>query len=396
MNLALYFHIPYCLVKCPYCDFTSYDDLDISHGEYADALVAELGRLVAGIEGRIKVESVYLGGGTPSLLDPEIAGNIINSIAKRVKLDESAEITIEVNPGTANRSRMEGYKAAGINRVIIGMQSTDPVSLSVLGRVHSVGDAFSAFEDARAAEFASVGIDLIYGLPGQALNRWTEDLEKAVALEPDHVSAYILKPPTGWETLKEELLSKMYLQTLYTLENNDLKQYEVSNFARPGKESRHNLVYWKRGSYIGLGAAAHSFLNEVDFPAMDVTSINIEKGVHEPDRGARWANTEDVYQYIERIGTKGNAIESLELLSAQNALDETIALELRLIEGLNLALIGKMFDNNIERDLKDILAKLEEEGLGQFHEGKFRLNTRGMLLADEVAAHVTSRLKTEV
>ena len=249
MDLSVYIHIPYCLRKCPYCDFVSYDNLDLKHEEYIEGVTKELGHYAAVLDKPSPAKTVYLGGGTPSLLHAGLVEKILSEVRRHLGIKKGAEITIEANPGALDMKRLRGYREAGVNRISIGVQSTDLESLRVLGRIHTAHEGRRAYLDAHRAGFETVGIDLIFGLPGQTAANWAKDLREALSWKPDHVSAYILKAPKGWQTPDEETISQMYIDTVAAVEASGLKQYEISNFATPGKQSRHNSVYWN-GSRI--------------------------------------------------------------------------------------------------------------------------------------------------
>lgn len=363
MSLSVYIHFPYCKRKCAYCDFVSYADLRVSHREYIEGVISELTYFAGHLSELKPANTLYIGGGTPSLLEPGLVEKLIGKVQRDLGIETGAEITIEVNPGTVEPVRLRGYRAAGVNRISIGVQSMDPDSLKVLGRIHSVEENRAAFGAAREAGFETVGIDLIFGLPGQVIERWLCDLNAAISLKPDHVSAYILKAPENWKTPDEEIVSEMYIKTVELLESAGLLQYEVSNFACSGKESRHNSVYWSGGSYLGLGAAAHSYIANV-----------------------RRSNETDIDKYMQRVLREGNAVAHCEQITEEMARDEAIMLGLRRRSGLDLAVVGENFGGKVRAELERAILEFERQGLGQLLEGKFMLNPKGMLLGDELAA----------
>ena len=266
--LSLYVHLPWCLKKCPYCDFNSHEAKgEVAQGRYLDALCADLEAALPFIWGR-RVHTVFIGGGTPSLFAPESIGRLIGDIRARLPLEPGCEITLEANPGTFERDRFRGYRAAGVTRLSVGVQSFDDAKLAALGRVHDAAQAHAAVEEARAA-FETFNIDLMYALPGQTLADVENDLAQALALEPPHLSIYHLTlepntvfakfPPKGLpdDDTAFDMLDLITARTAAT----GMERYEVSAFARPGHRCEHNLNYWQFGDYLGIGAGAHSKLS---------------------------------------------------------------------------------------------------------------------------------------
>ncbi|MBU0987148.1 MAG: radical SAM family heme chaperone HemW, partial [Proteobacteria bacterium] len=295
---GIYLHIPFCLQKCSYCDFYSISDASL-HRPFVEALTTEM-RLNAPVDFRF--DTLYLGGGTPSLFSVADIGRIIDTAFSSFNMLANAEITLEVNPGTLTLEKLDGYRSAGINRISIGVQSFTPANLYFLGRSHSAGDAALALKWARDAGFENLGIDLIYGIPGQNQASWVDDLQQALVFEPEHLSCYMLTYETGtlmdlnrrkqrFRPLPERRVRDMFEITLSFLDSRGYAPYEISNFARTGKEtaglqrinrhwSRHNLKYWSFVPYLGFGPSAHSF--------------------EEPER--RW-NLPDVNRYITTLAT---------------------------------------------------------------------------------------------
>ena len=265
--LGLYVHLPWCERKCPYCDFNSHAG-DVADVElpYVEAVLRDLGGEAAAVAGR-RVETVYIGGGTPSLFAPAAIGRLLEGIAAIVDLAADAEISMEANPGSAEARRFAGYRAAGVNRLSIGVQSLDDRCLGALGRIHSAAEARAAVRAARGAGFGRVNVDLMYGLPGQDPAGAVADVEAALALEPEQISWYqlTLEPNTAFHHRPPSLPGEQGLATMAAagagvLEAAGLVQYEVSAWAPPGGECRHNLIYWGYGDYLGVGAGAHGKL----------------------------------------------------------------------------------------------------------------------------------------
>jgi oxygen-independent coproporphyrinogen-3 oxidase len=267
--LALYVHIPWCVRKCPYCDFNSHERGGaLPEGEYVEALFRDLEELLPKVWGR-RLSSIFIGGGTPSLFAPESIDRLLSGVRARMTLEPDAEITLEANPGTVEAARFRGFRAAGVNRISVGVQSLDDRMLKALGRIHDSAEARRAI-DAALAAFDNVNLDLMYGLPGQDLDMARADLEQALSLGTPHLSAYQLaiepntvffsKPPALPE---HDLTADMQDMIEEILERNDFQHYETSAFAKPGRRSRHNLNYWQFGDYLGIGAGAHG---KISFP----------------------------------------------------------------------------------------------------------------------------------
>ncbi len=263
--LSLYVHLPWCLKKCPYCDFNSHEAKgELAQSRYLDALRADLEAALPFIWGR-RVHTIFIGGGTPSLFSPESIAQLIGDMRARLPLEPGCEITLEANPGTFERDRFRGYRAAGVTRLSVGVQSFDDVKLAALGRVHDSAQAFAAVEEARAA-FDTFNIDLMYALPGQTLAEFEADLEQALELEPPHLSIYhlTLEPNTLFAKFPPDALPDddtafdMLDLIIARAAAVGMQRYEVSAFARPGHRCEHNLNYWQFGDYLGIGAGAHS------------------------------------------------------------------------------------------------------------------------------------------
>lgn len=271
--LSLYIHIPWCVKKCPYCDFNSHAQVGgIPQDAYVSALLADLDRDIGDFGGAVEgrpLHSIFFGGGTPSLFSPESIGRILDGVAKRLAFDRNVEITLETNPGTVEHGRFDGYRAAGINRISFGVQSFDDDKLRRLGRIHSASDAARVVGEARAAGFDNFNIDLMYALPDQDLAGAARDIEQAIALAPTHISHYQLtiepntvfasRPPTlpdsdaAWDMQE-------HCQTM--LADAGYAQYEISAYAQAGLRSQHNLNYWQFGDYLGIGAGAHGKVSD--------------------------------------------------------------------------------------------------------------------------------------
>jgi putative oxygen-independent coproporphyrinogen III oxidase len=265
--LSLYVHFPWCVAKCPYCDFNSHSVRgELPAMEYIDALISDLGMSAAEVQGR-KITSIFFGGGTPSLFPPDELARLLDAVKEKLSLDDAAEITLEANPGAIEHAAFEGYLRAGINRLSLGVQSFDDKKLQALGRIHSAADASAAFAEARAAGFNNINLDLMYALPGQTVTEARRDVEVALALAPQHISHYhlTLEPNTVFfanppELPDSDLAWEIQAVCAATLKNSGYSNYEVSAWAQPGDECRHNLNYWSYGDYLGIGAGAHAKL----------------------------------------------------------------------------------------------------------------------------------------
>jgi len=318
--LSLYVHIPWCVRKCPYCDFNSHEArAKIPEQEYIDALLRDLEQDLPRVWGRI-VHTIFIGGGTPSLFSPEAIDRLLSGIRARLPLDQNPEITLEANPGTVELERFKGFRAAGINRLSIGIQSFDEEKLKALGRIHGREEALRAAEAARAAGFDNFNLDLMFGLPGQTVEQALADMRTAMALRPTHLSAYQLtiEPNTLFHarppTLPDDDITWEMQSLLQTeLAAADYRQYEVSAYARPGYECRHNLNYWKFGDYLGIGAGAHAKIT-------DRTGITRLWKVKHPN------------EYLGTAGTPGS-IGGEQKLSRHDAAAEFMLNALRLVDG---------------------------------------------------------------
>jgi oxygen-independent coproporphyrinogen III oxidase len=367
---SLYLHIPFCEKKCLYCDFYSIENRSQTD-RFLDALVLELER--AGRQHlRSGVDTVFFGGGTPSLLTPEELGRLLDTVRGSFRLAEDAEITVETNPGTVTLDTLRAYRARGVNRLSIGIQSFHPEELRFLDRIHDPEQAEACVRAAREAGFQNLSVDLIYALPGQGLSGWGETLRRAVALGPCHISAYslIVEPNTPlFRLVKEGKVvpaahddeAVLYEFTMEYLAAAGYEQYEVSNFARPGFRCRHNENYWSHGAYLGFGPSAHSFL-----PA---------DGGRE---GRRWWNVGNLVRYLERIEGGLPAAAGEERLAGNQLRNERVFLGLR-GSGLPVSDIVDPAGMAVVRDLT-------AHGLATVHEGVLRLTPRGYLLCDEISA----------
>ncbi len=376
---GLYIHVPFCVSKCRYCDFYS---IKAPHpvAAFLEGLGAEIDRAAEG--GRLFCDSVYFGGGTPSLLPPEAVAGILDRLRRAFPIDPGAEITLEANPGTVDGPKLASFRAAGVNRLNLGVQSLRPEKLVFLGRIHGPQEAVRAFQEARNAGFAQVGVDLIYGLPGESRETWRADLEAALALGADHLSCYLLsiepETPLGREqasgdiqAIAEEEAAELFLFTAEHLSSRGYLHYEISNFARldPGGGgacvSRHNCKYWTGAPYRGFGPAAHS---------------------HLPPR--RFWNPPDFGRWLAALSSGVGPASGAETLDRRQQVLESVFLGLRTLWGLDLGeLRGRLGYDLLHRHA----ARLErylESGLLRLEGERLSPTTRGMLVADRLAVEL--------
>ncbi len=367
MAFGLYIHIPFCASRCPYCDFTFVVGKTHWVDRYVAAVIREWHTRLSTLNAAPVLETIYFGGGTPSLLSPEALGSILTAVRAEATLVEEVEITVEANPN--DRMRFAALRELGINRLSLGVQALNDRTLKALGRFHTAGEAEEALGAARSAGFQNVNVDLIFGAPEQVIEEWMATLKRAIWLHPEHLSVYGLTIESGTAFGRrfakgklplpsEEDQAVMYEITIDQLCAAGYDHYEISNFAQPGFASRHNLGYWEGKPYLGLGVSAHSFL-----------------------QGCRSWNTSDVLLYMERIEAKGTAIAGAEQLSEETRFLEQIMLGLRRPGGIPE---GVLADPRLKRAAEYLLA----EYLLERRAGQIRLTRRGLLLADLVCAEL--------
>jgi putative oxygen-independent coproporphyrinogen III oxidase len=367
--LSLYVHIPWCLKKCPYCDFNSHEKRgDLPQGEYVNALVADIEASLHKVWGR-RIHTIFIGGGTPSLFAPESIARLLTAVRTLLPVDPDAEITMEANPGTFEAERFRGFRAAGVNRLSIGVQSFDDAKLAALGRVHGAGEARRALATALEI-FPSVNVDLMYALPGQSLEEAVRDVREAAASGAPHVSAYhlTLEPDTHFHRYPPQLpgddvAADMQEAIEQSLAAAGFEHYETSAFARPGHRARHNLNYWTFGDYLGIGAGAHG---KISFR----------------DRILREVRSRKPQAYL-RAALEGNAIqESREVERAQLPF-EFMLNALRLIEGFPLALFQQRTGMPIAA-VEPQLAAAERAGLIERDHARIRPTQRGQRFLNDL------------
>ena len=376
--LGLYIHVPFCASLCPYCTFTRGPFDEALAARYVDAVVSEIEAAPSAGDGscdptvRPQADTVYFGGGTPSLLTPEAVARILDACRRRFAVDPAAEITLEGNPESVTPSRLAGYRAAGVNRLSLGIQSFRDAELGRLGRVHDARQAYRAVAESREAGFNNLSLDLMLWLPGQTLSDLAESVEALVAAGPEHASLYLLElypsspfgqaaAEAGWHRAPDDEAADMYLFAMARLESAGFQQYEISNLTRPGRESRHNLKYWTGGDWIGFGPAAHSTWG-----------------------GHRWNNVGGTEEYLARVFRGTAAHEGRRALGPQEQLEEALFMGLRLARGVDLAWIRRRFGVDVWAEYGYRLSPCFDAGLLASETGRLRLTREGMLLANEV------------
>ncbi len=389
--LSLYVHIPFCVVKCKYCDFLSFDGE--SYGtmlRYVDSLCQEI-RLYEPIADEYLVRSIYIGGGTPSLLDESLITNILAFIRRVFTLEKDCEITVEANPGTLRHQKLNGYKTAGVNRLSIGLQSADDELLKKLGRIHNFDQFVASYNAARRAGFQNINIDVMSGLPGQSIHSYVETLSKVIDFDPEHISAYSLQVEEGTPLSKDpQLLAeippdmidrRMYDITKQLLGAKGYDRYEISNYAKSGYECRHNMVYWTGGEYIGFGIGAASYF-----------------------QGKRFSNLRSILDYIklmEQAGDRFSDVKNLELLYNEitkelrenvtpvylySRMEEFMFLGLRMICGVSRQDFEERFKKDIYEVYGPVLNHYIEQGYMAEIGDRIILTERGIDVSNHILA----------
>lgn len=369
MSAGVYLHIPFCKSRCSYCDFATdvYRSGEIVE-RYVNALCAEiLG--AAGVT--FAADTIYFGGGTPSLLDPKQVEQILDAVDVEFDVQADAEITMEMNPATVTAETLAEYRALGINRASFGVQTFNDRDLKLLARGHNADDARNTFRLLRDTAFENISFDLIAGLPGQSLDDWRRNLDEAIAMQPEHISLYLLEIHEGTplaEQLRsgrrqmpdEDLAAEMYEVMVDRLAADGYEQYEISNFARPGFESRHNSKYWRLDPVYGFGVSAHSF-----------------------DGFERYSNERDTSAYAKRIEEFSTAEVTRERIDAAS---EFLFLGLRLTHGISFSEYNSRFGVDVAEKYADDIVWLKDAGLIDVRDDRLRLTQKGMLFSNEVFA----------
>ncbi|GIV10388.1 MAG: coproporphyrinogen III oxidase [Fimbriimonadales bacterium] len=367
---GIYVHIPFCHRKCGYCDFNSYAGLDALVEPFVEALHQEIERSPYAGE---RFDTVFFGGGTPTYLSGDALGGVLEHLARRFEILPDAEITCEANPGSVTLQQLRTMRRAGFNRLSFGVQSFDPDELQRMERIHSPDDVAQGVAWAREAGFTNLNLDLIFALPKQTLARWESNLQQAIALQPEHLALYalMLEPNTRFYHLyqkgklrlpDDETQVVMFHRTQQLTAQAGYRQYEISNYAQQGYECQHNLIYWRNEPYLGFGPGAVSYME-----------------------GKRWTNIKHPREYLRRIA----AGESLELewerLTGWDAIAETLMLNLRLRQGVDLARLETRFQLPVRTHYVEVIERLTRRGWLERTEDTIRLTPEGLLWHSEVA-----------
>ena len=373
--LGLYLHIPFCSSICSYCNFNrGLFDAELK-SRYVTALEAEIRRSsLSGMIDARGADTIFFGGGTPSLLEPEEIGRLIAACGESFDLAADAEVTLETNPETSSRERMERFRTAGVNRISFGVQSFREPELRRLGRLHTADRARRAVDEARAAGFDNLSLDLMMWLPQQSPSDWRESLEALIDVGPEHASLYLLElypnaplkeemARSGWSLAPDDDAAEMYLWSLSRLDEIGYRQYEISNVAKPGYESRHNLKYWTDGDWLGFGCGAHSTLN-----------------------GVRWKNVSGTEDYVQRISAGQPAAAERHQLARDERLEDALFTGLRLAIGIDMKAVGRRYDVDVWSRFGPDLEPFLAQGLLLREGARLRLTREGMLVASEIMA----------
>ena len=366
--LELYVHIPFCVRKCQYCDFLSGPSDEETKDRYIEALLKEI-RAAEHTED-YEIVSVFIGGGTPSALKAEAIASIMRTLQEQFFFCEDAEVTIEANPGTVDLEKLTIYRNVGINRLSLGLQSTDAEELKLLGRIHSYEEFLKSYEWAREAGFSNINIDLMFAIPGQTGEAWRQHLYQVAELNPEHISAYSLIIEEGTPFAEQNLdlpdedtEYQMYEDTAEILERYGYRQYEISNYAKQGYMCRHNAGYWQRREYLGFGLGASSLYG-----------------------GMRFSNTHQMQEYLKESRNPDQIRKDVTVLSRNEQIEEFMFLGLRMIEGISEKKFEENFDVRLMDVYGDILQKYEETGFMEHIETKWRLTRKGIHVSNHILA----------
>lgn len=366
--LELYVHIPFCVRKCQYCDFLSGPSDEETKDRYIEALLKEI-RAAEHTED-YEIVSVFIGGGTPSALKAEAIASIMRTLQEKFFFCEDAEVTIEANPGTVDPEKLTIYRNVGINRLSLGLQSTDAEELKLLGRIHSYEEFLKSYEWAREAGFSNINIDLMFAIPGQTGEAWRQHLYQVAELNPEHISAYSLIIEEGTPFAEQNLdlpdedtEYQMYEDTAEILERYGYRQYEISNYAKQGYMCRHNAGYWQRLEYLGFGLGASSLYG-----------------------GMRFSNTHQMQEYLKESRNPDQIRKDVTVLSRNEQIEEFMFLGLRMTDGISEKNFEENFNVRLMDIYGDILQKYEETGFMEHIETKWRLTRKGIHVSNHILA----------
>ena len=373
--LGLYIHVPFCSAICNYCNFNrGLFDADLK-ARYVDAVVAEIrthSALRTPHSAQSAADTIYFGGGTPSLVEPDEIARVIAACESSFDLAPDREVTLEANPESVTEARLAAFRDAGVNRLSVGVQSFREDELRRLSRLHSVDRARAAFGEARAAGFDNVSLDLMMWLPQQSVAEWLESVDAAIGLTPEHLSLYLLEvypnaplkddmARARWSQAPDDDAATMYVEAMQRLEIAGLEQYEISNVARPGRRSRHNLKYWTDGEWLGFGCGAHSTRH-----------------------GSRWKNISSTQEYIDQVARRGSPAIDVRRLTPDQQLGDALFTALRLVDGIDTNAIQTRYGVDVWRRFGADLEPFLEAGCLLREGARLRLTRQGMLLAHEV------------
>lgn len=371
---GIYIHFPFCLKKCSYCDFYSIPGVSASiRDQYTQALLHEIDRQAAVTCSSNPIQSIYFGGGTPSLLSSGQIARVLERVNARFQVDAGAEITLEANPATLDRDKLVGMLEAGINRISLGVQSFNDNELQMLGRVHNSSDVFKTIDIIKSLPLKNYNIDLIYGLPGQSIEGWLGNLQQLMSCHPRHISMYLLQldpvTPMGQEVDSKRMLlpdddsvADMYYAGIDYLTGKGYRQYEISNLSLPGAECRHNIFYWQAESYLGLGAGAVSY-----------------------GKGRRWRNLPDINAYLNCCQSQETCpIEELEHMDEQGIISDAVILGLRMTDGIDLERFSQRFGIDLASYYKEVIKLCRAQGLLEMEQGRLFLTKTGYFLSNQV------------
>jgi oxygen-independent coproporphyrinogen III oxidase len=380
--LGLYVHVPFCAAICNYCNFNRGLFDEPLKARYVSAVLEEIAAAAGDSDDAAPADTIFFGGGTPSLLEPAEIAAIVDRCRTSFAVSPTAEVTLEANPETVTTERLKAFRDAGVNRLSFGVQSFQDADLQRLGRLHSASRAREAVAMARAAGFENISLDLMMWLPQQSIAGWLGSVDELIAVRPDHASLYLLElypnaplrnamTRGGWAQASDDDAADMYLEAMARLDAAGYEQYEISNVSRPGRQSVHNIKYWTEGEWLGFGPGAHSTRN-----------------------GIRWRNLSSTSDYVTAVGTGTAPVAERRILSRQDALEEALFTRLRLVRGLDLSLVQSEYGVDVWEQFGEALQPFVESGLLIYDGAGLRLTRSGMLLANEImAVFIGSRVR---
>lgn len=370
-ELGLYLHIPFCMKKCAYCDFLSWTGSALQREDYVQALIKEI-QSYKEVADYYRVPSVFLGGGTPSVLSASQTARIMDALHQVFFIEANAEITTEANPGTVDMEKLRTYRECGMNRISFGLQSANDEDLKCLGRIHTWDMFRESYDMARRTGFSNVNVDLISAIPGQTVDGWRQNLEKVIALEPEHISAYslIVEEGTPFYEMQEngvlplpneDAERQMYEDTAVLLKKAGYEQYEISNYAKPGLECRHNCSYWERKNYLGLGLGSASLIEET-----------------------RFHNTSDIGCYLKNCEDKNAIREDIEHLSREEQMEEFMFLGLRMMQGVSCYQFQQLYGASLDAVYGEVINKYVKLGFLEKIDDRICLSRTGISVSNVI------------